>query len=414
MHAVLRGTVMKVFLDDERATPEGWVRCYWPDEVIELLYSGEVAEVSLDHDLGDDARGTGYDVLLWIEEAVAGRGWTPPMLSVHSANTSARQKMDAAIAQIGKLKDAQNDYTGHRQQGNFLTDSFSEKPAWFVPPSQEPVLLQDSAEFSKFFELGDGTALGVDHHWQCFRQEFLEAGFRRPLVRAQMALWDLETGRRLCFLNGHHLGAVCGAETIENKRLMTWGRDYLIRIWCRDTFECVEVLPLPLFADPLKQEAMLSTKKFSKLSRSEKKRYISERHLPAPDVRIDWIVAPGMAQHHYECLVETRKDQSTVKRWLPSVDREGDHGAHRILDVEGVEAGYSTWKLLADGRLVGGGTTYGTSGYIYVWDGLYDVRILQPARASINMVLSGEVLPNVIETKELASMDTEDVYRFTL
>ena len=108
---------MKVFLDDERATPEGWVRCYWPDEVIELLYSGEVAEVSLDHDLGDDARGTGYDVLLWIEEAVAGRGWTPPMLSVHSANTSARQKMDAAIAQIGKLKDAQMIIQGTDSRG---------------------------------------------------------------------------------------------------------------------------------------------------------------------------------------------------------------------------------------------------------------------------------------------------------
>jgi len=27
-------------------------------------------EISLDHDLGDDDSGTGYDVVLWIEEAV--------------------------------------------------------------------------------------------------------------------------------------------------------------------------------------------------------------------------------------------------------------------------------------------------------------------------------------------------------
>ena len=60
---------MKVYLDDERETPKGWVRCYWPDEVIDLLHSGEVAEISLDHDLGDDARGTGYDVLLWMAPA---------------------------------------------------------------------------------------------------------------------------------------------------------------------------------------------------------------------------------------------------------------------------------------------------------------------------------------------------------
>lgn len=38
----------------------------WPDEAIELLKSGEVRKLSLDHDLGDDERGTGYDVLLWI------------------------------------------------------------------------------------------------------------------------------------------------------------------------------------------------------------------------------------------------------------------------------------------------------------------------------------------------------------
>jgi len=54
---------MKVFLDDLRATPEGWHRAYWPDEVIALLKNGDVTAVSLDHDLGDDAKGTGYDVV---------------------------------------------------------------------------------------------------------------------------------------------------------------------------------------------------------------------------------------------------------------------------------------------------------------------------------------------------------------
>ena len=28
---------MKVYLDDERKTPDGWVRVFWPDEAIELL-----------------------------------------------------------------------------------------------------------------------------------------------------------------------------------------------------------------------------------------------------------------------------------------------------------------------------------------------------------------------------------------
>lgn len=91
---------MKVFLDDERATPEGWVRAFWPEDVIELLKGGKVAELSLDHDLGDDEHGTGYTVLLWLEEQVAVHGLTPPVIRIHSANSSARLKMEAAIESI--------------------------------------------------------------------------------------------------------------------------------------------------------------------------------------------------------------------------------------------------------------------------------------------------------------------------
>ncbi|MDE1348062.1 cyclic-phosphate processing receiver domain-containing protein [Vibrio aestuarianus] len=53
-------------------------RVYWPEEAIALLKQGTVTEISLDHDLGDDEHGTGYDVVLWIEEAVATRGFQPP------------------------------------------------------------------------------------------------------------------------------------------------------------------------------------------------------------------------------------------------------------------------------------------------------------------------------------------------
>ena len=91
---------MKLFLDDERTPPEGWTHVRWPQEAIEILKTGEVTEISLDHDLGDDAHGTGYDVILWIEEAVAMQGFVPPKILVHSANTSARQKMEAGIESI--------------------------------------------------------------------------------------------------------------------------------------------------------------------------------------------------------------------------------------------------------------------------------------------------------------------------
>jgi hypothetical protein len=94
---------VKVYLDDLRTPPEGWTLVRWPDEAIALLAAGGVEELSLDHDLGDDERGTGYHVLLWIEEAVATRGFRPPRIRVHSANSSARGKMEAAIAAIGRL-----------------------------------------------------------------------------------------------------------------------------------------------------------------------------------------------------------------------------------------------------------------------------------------------------------------------
>lgn len=94
---------MKIFLDDNRPTPEGWLRAYWPDEVISLLRTGQVEAVSLDHDLGDDRHGTGYDVIVWIEHAVALRGFEPPQIFVHSANPAAAQRMLAGVASIAAL-----------------------------------------------------------------------------------------------------------------------------------------------------------------------------------------------------------------------------------------------------------------------------------------------------------------------
>ncbi|MGN6546926.1 MAG: cyclic-phosphate processing receiver domain-containing protein [Aureliella sp.] len=94
---------MKVYLDDERPTPTGWIAVRWPDEAIRLLQSGEVTELSLDHDLGDDSRGTGYTVLLWIEEAVALHRFRPPRIVIHTSNASARQKMLLGVRSIERL-----------------------------------------------------------------------------------------------------------------------------------------------------------------------------------------------------------------------------------------------------------------------------------------------------------------------
>ncbi|QDV50311.1 cyclic-phosphate processing receiver domain-containing protein [Gimesia fumaroli] len=94
---------MRVYLDDERQAPPGWRQVRWPQEAISLLKTDTVREISLDHDLGDDARGTGYDVLLWIEETVATSDFDPPVIQVHTANPPARNRMTAAVAAINRL-----------------------------------------------------------------------------------------------------------------------------------------------------------------------------------------------------------------------------------------------------------------------------------------------------------------------
>ena len=93
---------MRIWLDDQREAPEGWVRTRTARETIEVLKSGEVEVLSLDHDLGEDESvGTGYDVLLWLEEQVVTKGFKPPaILRVHSANSAARPRMEQAIEQI--------------------------------------------------------------------------------------------------------------------------------------------------------------------------------------------------------------------------------------------------------------------------------------------------------------------------
>ncbi len=94
---------MDVFLDDRRQTPLGWTHVYWPDQAIALLETGKVKCISLDHDLGDDARGTGADVLHWILEAVRKDGFTPPQIFIHTADPLAKVHMRALLDQITAL-----------------------------------------------------------------------------------------------------------------------------------------------------------------------------------------------------------------------------------------------------------------------------------------------------------------------
>jgi hypothetical protein len=98
---------VRVWLDDRRPPPVGWIHVRTPEEAIELLRVGDVEEISLDHDLGLDVGAcerTGYDVLLWLEgEVAAGRARPPAVMTVHSGNVGAVKRMEQAIDSIRRL-----------------------------------------------------------------------------------------------------------------------------------------------------------------------------------------------------------------------------------------------------------------------------------------------------------------------
>ena len=120
---------MKIYLDDLRATPDTWERCYKIEEVKKLLVDAklgigeEITHMSLDHDLGasylcmdcyeyGDLREehptpcactchilpadfpTGYDLVKWMAENDM---WPTNKPMVHSANPAGRVNMRSTI-----------------------------------------------------------------------------------------------------------------------------------------------------------------------------------------------------------------------------------------------------------------------------------------------------------------------------
>ena len=95
---------LRVWLDDlldDRAAPPGWLHVTTAPAAIALIDHGDVVELSLDHDLGDDeGAGKGLHVVDYIAEqqVVAGRDlWPRDGITIHSANASGRDQMARAV-----------------------------------------------------------------------------------------------------------------------------------------------------------------------------------------------------------------------------------------------------------------------------------------------------------------------------
>lgn len=84
---------MRLWVDDVRPAPPGWVHARSVEEAQSLLATGEVEEASLDHDLGFE-QADGAALVRWM--ARTGH-WPRQRPAVHSMSPQGRRAMLAVI-----------------------------------------------------------------------------------------------------------------------------------------------------------------------------------------------------------------------------------------------------------------------------------------------------------------------------
>jgi hypothetical protein len=84
---------MKLWVDDVRPAPPGWVHARTIAEAQELLAAGQVEEASLDHDLGMDQL-DGSALVRWMAQT---GHWPRARPVVHSMNPVGRAYMEGVI-----------------------------------------------------------------------------------------------------------------------------------------------------------------------------------------------------------------------------------------------------------------------------------------------------------------------------
>ncbi len=99
----------KLYLDDTREAPEGWKRCRWPQDIIEMFEfydPGQIEAISLDHDLGEEGPGarTGKDVLTYImDQVINNPEFILPKIYIHTANPYEMEAMRKTKYRIHEL-----------------------------------------------------------------------------------------------------------------------------------------------------------------------------------------------------------------------------------------------------------------------------------------------------------------------
>lgn len=100
---------IKLFLDDERQTPEGWFRTYRVEDTLYWLSSRRVTHLSLDNDLGrEDPNTEGFNVLNTLEEWLyIDQTFPVPIITIHSSNAARAMSMRQVASKLELIRQQQ-------------------------------------------------------------------------------------------------------------------------------------------------------------------------------------------------------------------------------------------------------------------------------------------------------------------
>lgn len=104
---------MKLYIDDLRKCPEGWVLARTVTEAIRILATCDVEEVSIDHDISHRISmdklgrpfpcGETFEPVAWFLRLLAclPEGHYPEKVTLHTANPIGAKKMAEILADVG-------------------------------------------------------------------------------------------------------------------------------------------------------------------------------------------------------------------------------------------------------------------------------------------------------------------------
>ncbi len=107
---------MRIFLDDLRdaplfdrltGAPVQWAVIRNADEAINLIRSGQVTDISFDHDLGEGK--SGYDVALVVEQLAHDKLIPPIDYYIHSGNPVGAGNIDKAMKSAWRFWESENE-----------------------------------------------------------------------------------------------------------------------------------------------------------------------------------------------------------------------------------------------------------------------------------------------------------------